>query len=70
MEKRYAGYDYYNCFINAKECHSATVNLLLPTRVYIKTLFQFSAVYVIVNPKKEIRSKKLMLLKLLLFLIS
>ena len=32
--KRHAGYDDYNSFINSKECHDATVNLLLPTPAY------------------------------------
>jgi exonuclease III len=25
--ERHAGYDYYNSFINSKECHNATVHL-------------------------------------------
>jgi len=27
MEKDMAGYDYYNKFINSKECHNGTVQL-------------------------------------------
>lgn len=31
MGKWHAGYEYYNRFINSKNYHNATVNLLLPT---------------------------------------
>ncbi|KAK1340903.1 hypothetical protein QTO34_017300 [Cnephaeus nilssonii] len=34
--KRHAGYDYYNRFINSKECHNATVNLPLYREAYLK----------------------------------
>lgn len=37
--KKNAGCDCYSSFINSQECHNATVNLCLPTPVYITLFF-------------------------------
>ena len=39
IKKGHEGYDCYNSFINSKECHNGTVNLL-PTSVYIHNYYQ------------------------------